>query len=108
MPYFRDMVLDNYASDKSGVQAQYGTISSGDCNCDYGDYVAKSPEWSHVLIVVSLPDADADLKHDYNEIYVSAHTTNHNQYQLAMIYPSYTAVTLVRIVRYKTRTRARA
>ncbi len=53
------------------------------------------------MIVTSLPDADADLLHDYNEIFICAHTADQKNYPLVLNCPFPTDAKLLRIVRFR-------
>jgi hypothetical protein len=79
---FRDMVTGNYNSDKVGVQAYEGGVS----DIWPGDYIGNAG-WGHVYIVVGVSDLDGDGLTDYNEIYVSAHTSNRKNYRLNLLEP---------------------
>jgi hypothetical protein len=68
---FRQMITDNFNGVLTGVQGREGTMSS----LLVADYVSNYT-WSHVYIVVEIPDLNLNGRVDYNEIYVSAHTSN--------------------------------
>lgn len=80
VPAFRDLITNNWNSDKVGPQGYEGSLGLEWA----GDYIAMS-DWSHVYIVVGITDYDGDGTTDYNEIYVSAHTNNRNNVRLSSL-----------------------
>lgn len=98
--YFKTMATDNYSLNRAGVQAYLGTLTTSNCDCDYGDWVAIY-DYSHAMIITSLPDADVDIVHDYNEIYICGHTNDQLNLPLVWNCPSPSNARLLKIYRFK-------
>jgi len=77
--YFKSFIIDNYNNNKRGVQGLVGSLNY----TMVGDYIYVP---GHVLIIVNIDDFDNDGLTDFNEIYVSAHTSNKNNHRLSDLY----------------------
>lgn len=75
---FRNMAAHNFDNDLAGVQGSEGPLST----VRVGDIAALST-WGHVYIIVNIVDHNHSGSVDYNEIYVSAHTSNRQNARLS-------------------------
>ena len=84
---FLYMIVKNYSENKVGLQGYRGYMS----DVLIGDIV-KIRSDSHVYIISNIKDYDHDYTPDWNEIYVSAHTTDREDERLSDLFPSYSYV----------------
>jgi len=104
VPTFYDMVTSNYTNDKLGVQGTSANMQNTLNDLDIGDYIVHNDALTpmgHVYIVTMLYDGNADGRHSYNEIYVSAHSGNIQNHQLSAHNPDPFDLIIVRILRYR-------
>jgi len=92
---FTQMIKDNYANDRVGVQGRDGVLSS----TLRGDIVSMKA-YNHVFIVNDVYD-DGDGVTQYDEVYVCAHTNNLRDHLLSDRVPDPSAVKYLDIVVFK-------
>lgn len=93
---FISMITNNKTFNRVGVQ---GTRIS--CAwADEGDMAAYLGA-PHIMLITAIYEYDGDGMTDYNEIYISAHTTNRRNFPLVTLYPTYYSAKTYYITGYK-------
>lgn len=80
---FFTYITNNYSNNYYYGPQGYSTTSTS--SIQVGDYVYVP---GHVLFVTRIDDNNGNGTTEYNEIYISAHTNNHKNYNLASLYGS--------------------
>jgi hypothetical protein len=91
------MITRNYDRNAVGPQGIRTSILYMRC----GDIV-MAQYISHLMIITAWLDLDSDNTIDYNEIYISSHTTNRLNVQLSTLFPSISYVSFYYIYGFKT------
>jgi hypothetical protein len=78
--YFHDWITSNQSTSNYGIQGSSSTTPTG---IQVGDYIYVP---GHVMFVSKVTDSNANGIVEWSEIYVSAHTNNHLDYNLKTLY----------------------
>lgn len=93
---FYNMIKANYDNNRPGVQGYQGSLSLTWA----GDYVVQG-DWAHAMIVVGITDYDGDGQTDYNEIYISGHTSNRLNVRLSDLVPDPGQIRYIYVIRFR-------